>query len=159
MLWGKYALQIVSHGNLSIDEISEINNNHVGFRKLDVKWKGMCHQSHQQLSGSLRKKYPNREFFLVRKSPCSVRKQKNTDQKILIWTLFKQWVLQIFEHFNIDSFLEKFNVITRNLNKFLTREKSFILDFWLEIEYTSLQGNWYSEVCIQRYLKKSFLKF
>ena len=89
----------------------------------------MCHQSHQQLSGSLRKKYPNREFFLVRKSPCSVRKQKNTDQKILIWTLFKQWVLQVFEHFNIDSFLEKFNVITRNLNKFLTREKSFILDF------------------------------
>ena len=130
-----------------------------GFRKLDVKWKGMCHQSHQQLSGSLRKKYPNREFFLVRKSPCSFRMQINTNQKIFIWTLFKQRVLQIFEHFNIDSFLEKCNVITRNLNTFLTREKSFILDFWLEIEYTSLQGNWYSEVCIQRYLKKSFLKF
>ena len=40
---------------------------------------------------TLREKCLNTEFFLVRKSPFSVRIQENTDQKKLrIWTLFTQ---------------------------------------------------------------------
>ena len=39
----------------------------------------------------LRKKCPNKEFFLVRIFPYSVRMWENTDQKKLrIWTLFTQ---------------------------------------------------------------------
>ena len=49
------------------------------------------------LSGALREKCPDTEFFLVcifvnlRKSPYSVQMQENTDQKKLrIWTLFTE---------------------------------------------------------------------
>ena len=44
-----------------------------------------------------------------------------------------------FKHFNskrcFDSFFGKFNAITGNLDKFLKREKGFILDFRLGSEY------------------------
>ena len=48
------------------------------------------------------------------------------------------------EHFNrsrcFDCFLGIFNVITRNLDKLVTIEKTFILDFWLGSEYTSAES-------------------
>ena len=45
---------------------------------------------------TLREKCLNTEFFLVRKSPFSVRIQENMDQKKLrIWTLFSQRLIII----------------------------------------------------------------
>ena len=46
---------------------------------------------------SLREKYSNTEFFLVRIFLYSVRIQENTDQKKLrIWTIFTQWISLFF---------------------------------------------------------------
>ena len=49
---------------------------------------------------TLRKKYANVEFFLVRIFPYSVQIRKNTDQKKLhIWTIFAQWEFRTIRSF------------------------------------------------------------
>ena len=62
-----------------------------------------------------------------------------------------EWFFIDFQYFSsnkcFDSFLEKLHVITGYLDKFLTREKSFILDFWLGSE-TFLQSHLYAEVTL-----------
>ena len=84
---------------------------------------------HLFFSSSLREKWPNMEYFLVRiflysdwigdllrKSPYSVRAQENTDQKILrIWTHQSSGVAQLLgvaiETLKLDSHLPKICVV------------------------------------------------
>ena len=66
-----------------------------------------------------------------------------------------------FKHLNsnrcFDSSREEFNVITGNSDNFLTREKSFILDFWLVSECISAKYfEW--EATLKGFFSKSFSK-
>ena len=54
---------------------------------------GNCRKHMTKTSISLREKFPNTKFFLVRIYLYSVRIQENTDQKKpRIWTLFMQCI-------------------------------------------------------------------
>ena len=67
-----------------------------------------------------------------------------------------------FTHFRGNryfySFLGKFNAITGNLDKLLTKEKSFILDFWLGSKYTCAESSVFRSIYPELYQKIDFLK-
>ena len=64
----------------------------------------------------------------------------------------------LYSNICFQSFLEKFNAFTWNLNKVLIREKSFVLDFWPGFEYASAESSVFRSIHPKLYRKIAFLK-
>ena len=79
---------------------------------------------------------------------------------LLFWYAVCYQLHQQLEEFAMifDSFLWKFDSITGYLDKFLKREKGFILDFWLVSEYTKAESFIFRSIHPEVFQKIAFLK-